>query len=53
MLGLALILSLDDLSILKMVSVVFPANVSSWKLVLFCLIQRLKKELSFVTRLSV
>lgn len=34
MLGLALILSLDDLSILKMVSIVFPVNVSNWTLCL-------------------
>lgn len=41
--GLALILSLDDSSILKMVSIVFPANVSNWKLRLFLFHAKHKK----------
>lgn len=43
MLGLALILSSDDLSISKMVSM-FPANTSNWKLWPFLLVLRVKKE---------
>lgn len=53
MLGLALILSLDDLSISKMVSTVFPVNVSNWTSVFFYFTQSVEKELSPVTQLGV
>ena len=43
MLGLALILSLDDSSTLKMVSIVFPTDVSKWKLWLFLFHAKHKK----------
>lgn len=43
MLGSALILSSDDLSILKMVSIMFSTNVCNWKLWLFLCSERIKR----------
>lgn len=53
MLGSALILSSDDLSTLKMVSIMFPTNAYNWKVWLFLCGVKDRKELSLVTQLSV